>query len=298
MAISVTHATQTIVADDGVSPVGSDEWNAAHTVTGAAALDAANVFTADQTIPTVIATVYALGAADFAEASGNYHVIYEPAGSIAINLGNAADPTNYYDNTAHKFRSRSAGAVFATIDSTGLAFTGTKAITGATFDSAGSGNTLKVSGVTVSRGQLPGTNTNDAATAGNVGETISSTVATGSAVSMTSGAVADITSISLTAGDWIIFGDHYINLGASTNITWAQASISTAATTMNVAAGNFATFPFGGGTVLGSTTALQLKTGPVRLSLSGTTTVYLNAAAAFSVSTAAAWGKITAVRVR
>jgi hypothetical protein len=35
MAISVTHDTVVVVADDGTSPVGSDEWNAAHTVTGA-----------------------------------------------------------------------------------------------------------------------------------------------------------------------------------------------------------------------------------------------------------------------
>jgi hypothetical protein len=37
MAISVTHDTVVVVADDGTSPVGSDEWNAAHTVTGAVA---------------------------------------------------------------------------------------------------------------------------------------------------------------------------------------------------------------------------------------------------------------------
>ncbi len=34
MAASITHAAVVVVADDGTSPVGSDEWNAAHTVTG------------------------------------------------------------------------------------------------------------------------------------------------------------------------------------------------------------------------------------------------------------------------
>lgn len=34
MTASITHSTVVVVADDGTSPVGSDEWNAAHTVTG------------------------------------------------------------------------------------------------------------------------------------------------------------------------------------------------------------------------------------------------------------------------
>src|SRR5262252_3556074 len=35
--MSITHSTVVVVADDGTSPVGSDEWNAAHTVTTIAA---------------------------------------------------------------------------------------------------------------------------------------------------------------------------------------------------------------------------------------------------------------------
>ncbi len=36
MAVTVTHSTVVVVPDDGTSPVGSDEWNANHTVTGLA----------------------------------------------------------------------------------------------------------------------------------------------------------------------------------------------------------------------------------------------------------------------
>jgi hypothetical protein len=36
MAISVTHSTVVVTPDDGSSEVGTDEWNAGHTVTGAA----------------------------------------------------------------------------------------------------------------------------------------------------------------------------------------------------------------------------------------------------------------------
>lgn len=38
MALSVTHSTVVAVADDGTSPVGTNEWNAAHTLTGAASV--------------------------------------------------------------------------------------------------------------------------------------------------------------------------------------------------------------------------------------------------------------------
>ena len=34
MALSVVHATQTVIPDDPAYPVGADEWNAAHTVSG------------------------------------------------------------------------------------------------------------------------------------------------------------------------------------------------------------------------------------------------------------------------
>jgi hypothetical protein len=34
MALSVTHSTVVVVADDGTSPVGTDEWNAGHTIGG------------------------------------------------------------------------------------------------------------------------------------------------------------------------------------------------------------------------------------------------------------------------
>jgi hypothetical protein len=41
MALTVTHSTVVVVPDDGTSPVGSDEWNDAHTITGT--LDAGDI---------------------------------------------------------------------------------------------------------------------------------------------------------------------------------------------------------------------------------------------------------------
>src|SRR5512143_3626784 len=34
MALSITHAAVVVTADDGTSEVGSNEWNAAHTISG------------------------------------------------------------------------------------------------------------------------------------------------------------------------------------------------------------------------------------------------------------------------
>jgi hypothetical protein len=56
----------------------------------------------------------------FALKSGNYTQIFEPAGNTAIYLGNATDPSNYYDNTAHWWRTRGGGTVNMYLNSVGL----------------------------------------------------------------------------------------------------------------------------------------------------------------------------------
>jgi hypothetical protein len=51
MALSITHSTVVAVADDGTSPVGSDEWNDAHAIAGTVGPDvgARELLTADRT---------------------------------------------------------------------------------------------------------------------------------------------------------------------------------------------------------------------------------------------------------
>lgn len=58
-----------------------------------------------------------------------------------------------------------AGGTVLTADSTAT-------LTNKTFSTSGAGNSLQVSGVAISRGQFPGTSTNDSATTGNIGECI------------------------------------------------------------------------------------------------------------------------------
>jgi hypothetical protein len=61
----------------------------------------------------------------FAQRSTNYHTIYEPAGGVALYLGNTVDPGNYYDNTNHYFRNRGGGTTYAIINSAGSVGIGT-----------------------------------------------------------------------------------------------------------------------------------------------------------------------------
>lgn len=142
-------------------------------------------------------------------------------------------------------------------------------------------------------GGIVGTATNDSASAGNVGQIISSAVAVGSAVSLTSPTAANVTSISLTAGDWDVEGNVNYNQDSAT-VTVKGAGISTTS----------ATLPTDGtevnsGAVLTTTTAIDGATLPrKRISLAATTTVYLVGQATFSAGTVAVYGSITARRVR
>ena len=55
----------------------------------------------------------------FADKDSNYIRMFEPAGNVAMYLGNASDPGNYYDNTTHTFRSRLAATNYMIINSSG-----------------------------------------------------------------------------------------------------------------------------------------------------------------------------------
>ena len=150
-----------------------------------------------------------------------------------------------------------------------------------------------------SNGGIPvqGTNTNDNAASGYVGEYVSSSVALASAVSLTNGVAANVTSISLTAGDWDVHGCVAFQPNASTTSTAAIAAISTTSAALP-------TLPNGGGTSSrNSSTALTgdfsvMNIGNVRISINATTTVYLVAFSTFAVNANSAYGFIGARRVR
>jgi len=149
----------------------------------------------------------------------------------------------------------------------------------------------------VTPGQVPGTATNDNAAAGKVGETITGTLASGSAVSLTTATGADVTTVSLTAGDWDCRGVVTRTLGATTSVTLLAQGISTGSTGVMPALGttNVTEHATAANVMVGSP---QMNVGPTRVSLAATTTARLIAKDTFTVSTDAAYGQIECRRAR
>ena len=156
--------------------------------------------------------------------------------------------------------------------------------------------TLKLAGKGTGSAAVEGTSTNDNADAGDVGEFISSSVLSGSAVSLTSSVAANITSISLTAGDWDISCSGFFTAGGGTTTSYRNIAINTTSATEPTAAAenNMA----GGNISWGAGQVDWQNVGTFRLSVSGTTTLYMVGVATFAVSTMSAYGFISARRVR
>jgi hypothetical protein len=128
------------------------------------------------------------------------------------------------------------------------------------------------------------------ATAGNIGEVISSSVVGASAVTLSnSAAISNITSISLSAGDWDVYGN--VLLTSTTNaltgfIGWISTTSATQPDPSLETSG-----AFGGGTQ-GAPVPYQ------RINISSTTTVYLSALCTATSGTSKACGNIYARRAR
>lgn len=143
---------------------------------------------------------------------------------------------------------------------------------------------------------LTGTGAADNAAAGNIGEYSESEVLVGSAVSLTTATPANVTSLSLTAGDWDVWATVAFSLNAATTLSLIAGGINTTTGTLPTAPGKGAyaiqqlTF------TPGVTQAMSV--GQRRISIAGTTTIYLVAQADFAVNTCAAYGILAARRVR
>jgi len=142
-----------------------------------------------------------------------------------------------------------------------------------------------------------GTTTNNNAAALSVGELVTSTIAVASAVSLVNITAKDVTSISLTAGDWDLWGNVGFSGGGTTVFTVGVGWISTTSATLPDAS-LFSTQYFPGGTTIFANTNPVFVVPGTRLSLSGTTTVYLSCLAQFNISTCSGFGAIYARRRR
>lgn len=139
-----------------------------------------------------------------------------------------------------------------------------------------------------------GTTTNDNAPAGAVGEVLSTTVAFGSAVALTTNTNSNVATVSLTAGDWDCTGVVNFVFGATTSYTKLMIWISTtsAASNLTDAGVTFAT------PAVVPAADMSWATPTVRVSIAATTTTYMVARPTFTVSTLAAYGTIRCRRIR
>ena len=116
-------------------------------------------------------------------------------------------------------------------------------------------------------GGIVGTTAADAASAGTVGEVISSAIVVASAVTISTTVAKDVTSISLTAGDWDVWGNVY---ATGTTVTKFQCWTSqTSATAPDLSLVTFV-MP------LATSAAVGFPTPLARYNVSGATTVYLS----------------------
>lgn len=143
------------------------------------------------------------------------------------------------------------------------------------------------------KGTAIGTTTNDNAAAGQIGEFVSSTIPFASGVSITTNMPTNLTSISLTAGDWDVFGN--INFVCGGNfITEVDCWISTASATTPDQ--SLRTLLVNNSGIVGST--LGLIAPFFRLSIASTTTVYITGICIFGSSSTSMNGGIYARRMR
>lgn len=146
-------------------------------------------------------------------------------------------------------------------------------------------------------GQLigKGTPTNDAAAAGYIGEYIESVITSDTNFPAT-GEYGDLTSISLTAGDWDVWtsGTSKANGATVVHIRFGISATS-GNSAIGLVSGDNLIFT---SAVPTAATDSGMQVPPYRVSLSGTTTYYLKFLGEFSAATPQAIGKIAARRVR
>jgi hypothetical protein len=144
---------------------------------------------------------------------------------------------------------------------------------------------------------LMGTTTNNNAAAGQIGEFISATVLVGAAINAPTGVAFDLTTISLTAGDWDVQGQVSTTVNATTHVTAMSVWTNTVSATVPAT-------PMGsqhGIVGINATVTpdpMVLPTGRMRLSLAATTTVYLSAKLTLTGGTLTCYGFIGARRRR
>jgi len=145
------------------------------------------------------------------------------------------------------------------------------------------------------RGQYVGTNTNDNATAGNIGEYVVGTVTTPAGLS--NGIAQSISSISLSACDWDVQGVVGFQPASGTGVNALHVCVSSSVNFLDTSTTVYGSMPCFGLQPQTYLTTTAIHTPVARFSLASTTTIYVNGVAVFTGATNAI-GTIRARRVR
>jgi len=185
--------------------------------------------------------------------------------------------TNNSTSTGNIFEAQDNGvSVFSVADGGAVVATGSVTVTGV----------LKGAGTT----------TNDAAAAGVIGEYVETIV--GTANVGTTAQYSDLTSILLTAGDWDVTG---VCMFFRNTASWVETSIGISTTSGNSGTGLVSGSNFIGTATTSTSTVYTTQTLVIpafRMSLSGTTTVYLKGYADYTVGNPSRVARLSARRVR
>lgn len=132
--------------------------------------------------------------------------------------------------------------------------------------------------------------------AGVVGEFVQGLLTFGTPVSLTTDTPANITTISLTAGEWDVWGTVGFLGGATTLVQyqfgWTSQTSATAPTRDFLVSNSYA----GAGAAVFANANIIFNVQTQRVSLSATTTLYLSVQVGFSIDTCSAYGNIRARR--
>lgn len=152
-----------------------------------------------------------------------------------------------------------------------------------------------IGGTTPGNVTIKGVTTGSCAGSGNVGQCLSVNVPNGSAVSLTTATAANVTSLSLTAGNWLISGNVCFapGTGASSSFNMAWLSTTTAAVPTSPNAG---AETIQNAAIVQSNGTFCLPTGLTFQTVTTTTTMFMSALSTFSGGTMTAYGYLFAIR--
>lgn len=147
--------------------------------------------------------------------------------------------------------------------------------------------------------QILGSPAGDSASAGFVGEYLSSSLQRASAQLISTGTAASPVSVTLTAGDWDVGGVLGFLGDSTTKVSHLSASIGTTSNTRNATVGFESALSYGtAGQNVFETFDILLPLPTVRFTTSSSTPIYATGLASFTVATARTYGFFWARRAR